>query len=171
MVSMETQIHSDFIRLNVGCADIHIDRFINLDLDPAMNPDIIMDCTKLIDNYAPDSVDFIFCGHFLEHFPFNESKQIVKDFYTISKPYSMCMIVIPDYRKIPDHPDQAENIIFGNLHDHKCVYSEARLLSVMQEAGFTSWPIDIRTVPWCRFPEVLWQSAVIGIKHPRVEFK
>jgi predicted SAM-dependent methyltransferase len=171
MASMETQIHSDLIRLNVGCADIQLEGFMNLDLDPDMHPDRIMDCTKLREYYEPDSVDFIYCGHFLEHFPFVQSKDIVRSFYDISKPYSMCMIVVPDYRKIPDFPDQAENIIFGNKHDHKCVISEVRLLQMMNEMGFTSWPVDISTVPWCRFPGVMWQSAVIGIKHPPVRFK
>ena len=158
------------IKLNVAAHDIHLQDFINLDNDPNMAPDRLLDCTKLTEYYERDSVDFIYCGHFLEHIKYRESLDVVRSFHAILKPYACCVAVIPDYAKAPAGAESAERIILGDF-DHKCLYDSPRLLKTFREAGFTAWSVDVRDLPWCRFPEVIWQSAVIGIKHPRVEFK
>ena len=155
-------------KLNVGCHDIQLNGFINLDLDPAMNPDRVMDCTKLPEHFC--NVDFIYCGHFLEHFSIEKSKQIVKDFYTILRPYGICVAVIPDYTKVPVNTDEAERIILG-AGEHMSIYNAGRLLQVFKEAEFFSQITEVRELPWCRFPLVAWQSAVLAIKHEPVTFK
>lgn len=161
-ISLET------IKLNVGCHDIQLNGFINLDLNPAMNPDRVLDCTKLPEHYS--NVDFIYCGHFLEHFPIEKSKQIVRDFHTILRPYGVCVTVVPDYMKVPINVDEAERIILG-AGEHLAIYNTTRLLQVFRGAGFFAQIADVKDLPWCRFQNVDWQSAVIAIKHEPVTFK
>jgi predicted SAM-dependent methyltransferase len=156
--------------LNVGCHDIPISGFTNIDLDPKMKPDLVWDATKLREKFQDDSVDFIYCGHFLEHLTGAESQQVVKDFYSILRPYGSVVAVIPDYTKTSHlSAEETEPIILaGGLH--KSLFNEKRLLTLFKTVGFTAWPVDVKDIPWARFSQVIWQTATIGIKHPPVTF-
>ena len=158
------------ICLNVGSHDIPMIGFINIDIDPTMNPDLLWDATRLREKFQDDTIDFIYCGHFLEHFPIAVGAQIICDFYMILRPYGSIVAVIPDYTKTFQMPTaDAERIILG-ADEHKSLYDERRLLTMFSGAKFASWPIDVKDIPWCRFPQVIWQSAIIGMKHPPVIF-
>jgi predicted SAM-dependent methyltransferase len=158
------------MNLNVGSHDIRIEGFENLDIDPLMNPDKIIDCTKLTDYYSENSIDFLYCGHFLEHFQINISKKIVQDFYYILKNYGTCCCVIPDFQKVPENLEQAEDIILASGL-HLSIFNEQRLIKIFREVGFTTFKIDVKDIPWTPFPNVSWQSAVLAVKHLPVEFK
>ena len=158
------------LAINIGSHDIRLDGVENLDIDPAMKPDKIVDCTKLREHYDPASVDFAYMGHFLEHFAYDTGAEILADVYAILKDYGYCVCVCPDYTKVPANPDEAERIICG-AGEHMAIYNDVRLLKIFREAGFTTFPIDVRDIPWTPFPQVLWQSAVLAVKHPPVVFR
>lgn len=157
--------------LNVGCHDIQIENFINIDIDPNMKPDVIHDATKLRDLYQDESVDFIYCGHFLEHLKIDEGLKLVKDFYYLLKPYGTIVTVIPDFTKVDvSNINECESVILaGGLH--KTIYNEKRLLEVFSINGFTVFPVSTERLPWCMFPYVIWQSSIIAIKHNSIKFK
>ena len=157
--------------LNLGCHDIRISGLINLDIDPAMQPDIVMDCTRLRNHYEDDTVDFVFCGHFLEHFNKPTGMQIVKDVHKILKPFGCFIAIVPDYTKTNDLSiDEAERIIMAE-DTHKSLMAIPRLREYFISAGFQTcaqaYPHEIG---YCAFPHVLWQSAMIGVKHPIPQF-
>lgn len=158
------------IALNVGCHDIPLAGFINIDNDPATSPDLLYDATKLRGKFQDDSVDFIYCGHFFEHFVIEQGYALSKDFYAILKPYGSLACVVPDWTKtIGLAVESSERIILAE-GQHKALYNDERLLKVLRTAGFTAWELPIVEIPWCRFPNVVWQTAVLGIKHPPVTF-
>jgi hypothetical protein len=158
------------IALNVGCHDIRIDGFENLDINPEMKPDVVRDCTKLSMYYKPGSVDMVYMGHFLEHFKIEDSAKIVRDVHFILKDYGICCCVCPDYTKVPPNPDEAERIILG-AGEHMSIFNDLRLLQIFKEQGFTTFPVDVRDVPWTPFPQISWQSSVLAVKHPKVSFR
>lgn len=158
--------------LNIGCHDIHIENVINLDNDPTMKPDIVMDCTKLQENFEQESVDFVYAGHFLEHFEVPIGKKIAKDIFQILKPYGVLIATVPDYSKCMKMGiAEAERIIIAE-GDHKSLMNIERLKDYLKEAGFLT---VIEAKPWeiahCPFPRVEWQTSVVGIKHPPVSFR
>lgn len=166
------------ICLNVASHDIQLKGFTNIDLDESMKPDLVYDCTKLTEKFAVDTVDFIYCAHFLEHLTLVQAQSVVNDFYKLLRPYSMCAIVVPDYTKILDLTPitEVEKVIFAD-GQHKILFNTTRLLNVMQSAGFTTIATHFDNIPWVRFNstnskiDVSWQTAAIGIKHPKAEWK
>ena len=161
------------ICLNVGCHDIHIQNFINIDLDPAMKPDLLLDATKLPDKFPEGTVDFIYCGHFLEHLPAPEGVQVCKDFFNILRPYASVVAVVPDADACtPAMPyqEREEILLAGGLH--KVLMTEGRLRTYFEQAGFQSlYKVSPKDIPHCRFGQVHWQTAILAIKHPPVIFR
>jgi predicted SAM-dependent methyltransferase len=159
--------------LNVGCHDIHFKDYVNIDLDPETKPDLLADATKLLDYFQAETVDHIYCGHFLEHFPVEQSLGILKDFYKLLKPYCSVQIVVPDYTKIEELGiEQKEQILLAG-GTHKSLMDGPRIIGMLQEAGFPSYSIvpDLKGIGYCRFPEVTWQTGLIATKHPQVVFE
>ena len=159
------------ICLNVGSHDIKLADFINIDNDPLMKPDLLWNATKLREKFKDETVDFIYCGHFLEHFTINEVSNLIKDFYCLLKPYSCIVAVIPDFTKINiSNIEESERIIMG-AGEHKIIFNEERLVSIFSKENFTVIPVPVKCLPWCRFPEVTWQTAILAMKHPKINFK
>jgi predicted SAM-dependent methyltransferase len=156
--------------LNVGCHDIHIKDFINIDNDPEMKPELLWDARHLKEKFPDNTIDFIFCSHFIEHLTFTEAQQLIKDFYDMLKPYCSCVIVVPDFYKVEGLViEELERIIMAE-GTHKSLFNGYRTRKILKEANFAAFEITVKDIPWCRFQEVGWQSACLGIKHPTVVF-
>jgi predicted SAM-dependent methyltransferase/SAM-dependent methyltransferase len=154
------------LALNIGCHDIKLPGFVNIDLDPDMKPDIIWDCTKLLDLYKPGEVAYINAGHFLEHFPAPIGKQIVKDCYTLLAPFGTMVMTCPDFTKLAGLSlEEKDRIVFGDM-DHRVLMNSTRMTQYLREAGFTTVAsIGPEDYGLCPFPQVNWQTVAIGIKH------
>ena len=114
--------------LNVGSHDIQLVDFINIDIDPLMKPDLVWDATRLREKFQDESIDFIFCGHFVEHFTIDVVSGIIKDFYHLLKPYCCVVTVVPDFTKVnTNNVEESERIIMG-AGEHKSLMNEARLI-------------------------------------------
>jgi len=157
--------------LNVGCHDIHISEMLNIDIDPAMKPDLLLDCTKLAEHFDQESIDFVYMGHFLEHLSIQEGKKVVADIFHILKQYGSVVITIPDYTKCDGLTiTEVESVVIAG-GQHKTLMNIERVKEYMHEAGFcTIAEIQPKETPHCPFPEVTWQTSAIGIKHPVVRF-
>jgi predicted SAM-dependent methyltransferase len=156
--------------LNVGCHDIHLEGFINIDIDHNMKPDLLADCTMLKEHFKENSVDFIYCGHFLEHLSLEVGKQVVCDFLSILRPYGTVIAVVPDYLKGICTPtiEERERILLGE-GTHKILMDIGRLKSYFTSAGFlTVIQPQLYEIPHCPYPHVDWQTAVVAIKHDTV---
>lgn len=157
--------------INIGCHDIHINGILNIDIDPAMRPDLVLDCTKLTEHFDKESVDFAYMGHFLEHLTVQEGKKVVADVFHILKQYGCVVITVPDYTKCEGLSiEEVESVVIAS-GQHKSLMNIARVKEYMHEAGFcTIAEIQPKETPHCPFPEVVWQTSAIGIKHPVVSF-
>jgi predicted SAM-dependent methyltransferase len=157
--------------LNIGCHDIHIAGMINIDIDPAMKPDLLLDCTKLTEHFEAESIDFIYAGHLLEHLTMSEGKKLVSDIYRILKQYGTFVTTIPDYTKCANMSiEETESVVIAG-GQHKVLMNIQRLKKYMHEAGFcTIAEVQPNEIPHCPFPKVTWQTSAIAIKHPIVYF-
>lgn len=82
-------------RLNLGCAGNSFAGWDNLDLDPAVKPDIIC---KLGSEPVPvpdNTYDTVFASHVLEHIPRERLISVMYDLYRILKPGGFLIAITP----------------------------------------------------------------------------
>jgi predicted SAM-dependent methyltransferase len=96
--------------LNVGCGyplrqKLHHHfhgpewREIRLDLDPAVQPDIVGSITDMAP-VAADSVDAVWSSHNLEHLPRHEVPQALGEFVRVLKPHGLLLLTLPDLQQV-----------------------------------------------------------------------
>jgi len=94
--------------LHVGCGRLLLDsglfnnrewQEIRLDIDPAVNPDIVSSITEM--NAVQDrSVDVVWSSHNLEHLYADEVNMALQEFYRVLKPNGLVMITLPDIQAV-----------------------------------------------------------------------
>src|SRR3984893_6673034 len=96
--------------LNVGCGyplrqKLHRHfhgpewREIRLDLDPAVQPDIVCSITD-ISPVAADSVDAVWSSHNLEHLRRHEVPLALTEFLRVLKPHGLLLLTLPDLQQV-----------------------------------------------------------------------
>lgn len=159
------------IALNIGCHDIHMTGFVNIDIDPEMHPDLLWDCTRLREKFEDGSVSCINAGHFLEHLSVQDGKKVVKDAFDLLAPFGVFVATCPDYSKVDGMTIEEKERIIMAEGTHLVLMDGQRLKSYLTEAGFLT---SVVTSPdnngLCPFPNVKWQTSIIGIKHHSVRF-
>ena len=88
------------LKLNVGCGEVIIDGWINIDYDihAAPNADRYFDITGQQWPYANDSVDEIIIAHVLEHLTTPDFFHVIKELYRVAKPGAIIRFVTPHPR-------------------------------------------------------------------------
>lgn len=102
-MSNDNVILSDLTVLNVGGYSKNIpiaDCFTGwghdlLDIDPALNPDILCDARELW-RLPPRKYDAIYCSHNLEHYYYHDLSKVLKGFRTVLKKNGFAYIEVPD---------------------------------------------------------------------------
>jgi len=162
----------ELIKLNLGCDLFKIPDFINIDINGSVSPDLCINLKDLKNLYQENSVDFIYAGHILEHLDYKNSLNLLKDCYTLLKPCSSIIVVVPDYTKCGfTNIDIDEKVILGN-QDHKILFNKTRLEDFFKNAGFLCYTDinDLKKIPYLIVSDNLnpipdkWQTAMLGIK-------
>ena len=143
-------------------------------MDKKFNPDVKCDIVKELDCFfEPDTVDFIYAGHFLEHVPYEDGIKVVKNCHKILKPFGSLLITIPDYTKCDEKIsiEEAERVILGS-GEHVSLYHIGRLKQVLEAGGFRLWSeVPLERVPYLIYSNSLkpvadkWQTSVLAVKH------
>jgi len=171
--------------LHVGCGNLalNVELFdqrqwqeVRLDIDPAVNPDIVNSITDM--KAVPErSVDVIWSAHNLEHLYAGEVVIALQEFYRVLKPNGLVMITLPDVQAVarevaegrleeplyhcPLGPIAAIDILWGhraainsgNHHmAHKTGFTRQSLEKNLTIANFQK--ITIKSVGWD-----LWATA------------
>lgn len=156
--------------LHVGCGGHHIIgqhgfspdewREIRLDINPAMQPDIIASITSM-PQVADNSIDAVYSSHNLEHLYAHEVPKALAEFRRVLRDDGFCLIIVPDIQEVAKlvakgkllitaynssagpitpldimygHGTSIEN---GNLYmAHKTAFTDESLRSAMVDAGF-----------------------------------
>lgn len=122
--------------LNIGCDRWKLPGFINIDINPEVNPDLILDLNNLAEHFNENSVDFIYAGHIFEHFEYKESLNIIKQCQSVLKPFRTLLAVVPDWRKAQEESDESADRIILAHGDHKMLMSAERLRAMLKDSGF-----------------------------------
>ena len=74
------------IKLNLGCANKKKDGYVNIDIDPKCNPDLVLDLSKNALPFQDNSVDEVRAFDFLEHIPLGKTIFVVDEIWRALKP-------------------------------------------------------------------------------------
>jgi len=75
------------IKLNLGSGSKKLDGWINIDIDPECEPDLLLDVTGGFRfHYDDDSVDEVRAFDFLEHIPLGKTIFVIDEIWRILKP-------------------------------------------------------------------------------------
>lgn len=85
------------VQLHLGCGDIHLGGFTNIDLVKTSATDVKMDVRKL--KYKDNSVQLIYAAHLIEHFAQQEVVEVLTEWKRVLKKGGKLVIVTPNFHK------------------------------------------------------------------------
>ena len=162
----------DDIKLNLGCDRFKLTGFINIDINPEVDPNICMNLKDIKKYFENSSTDFIIANHVLEHLSLEEATNLLKDCFDILKPFRSLLVVVPDYMKCYNLSiELAERVIIAG-GAHQILFDTDRLSSMLSKSGFRCFTeiTNLNQVPYLLVSNVLdpqpdaWQTAFIALK-------
>ena len=87
------------MKLHLGCGNIIIPNFINVDITPLPGVDVVDDVSTLT-KFESNSVELIYACHVLEHFGHEEILPILKRWWDVLKSGGELRISVPDLDRI-----------------------------------------------------------------------
>lgn len=149
--------------LHAGSGDHHIDGWINVDSGVHNRVEVAADLARSIP-FRNESLDYIHSEDFLEHLDLDAGKRFIGEAYRVLRRGGVMRVLTPDLRAIVDHVYHAREprhlqwcadslqtdgaCEAFNMHlrmngDHRFLYDEELLTTLLQRAGFrvrrTSW--------------------------------
>ena len=142
------------LKLNIGCGDVHLDGWVNIDLD-SPKADLKHDVRTPLP-YADNTVDIIYNEHFIEHLSVQEGISFLKECYRVLRQNGVLRIATPDLDYLMfryfffwkkqnwlkkygyDWIKTKAEMINLCFHEwgHKYLYNKEELKRRLQEAGF-----------------------------------
>ena len=134
-----------------------------LDIDPAVNPDVLCDARELI-TLPANTYDAIYCSHNLEHYYRHDVKKVLAGFFHVLKKDGFAHIRVPDLGAVmrefveknmdindtlyvsPAGPIAIQDVIYGwgkeiersgnDFFAHKIGFTETSLIATLMDANF-----------------------------------
>lgn len=142
-------VATELARLNVGCGDLPLVGWTNIDATFYPGVDLVLRVPPF--PLAADSVSEIYAGHFLEHLERDEAHTFLLECYRVLIPGGRLGILVPDMaeifrRYVADEPAPMEwpAGIHRDLRDLDHMY-EAIIFSTMQPSPH-HWGYDLVTL-------------------------
>jgi predicted SAM-dependent methyltransferase len=128
--------------LNVGCGyplrqKLHSHfhgpewREVRLDLDPAVQPDIVCTITDM-QPVATDSMDAVWSSHNLEHLQRHEVPMALAEFLRVLKPRGLLLLTLPDLQQV------ARLVVEDRLEDQAYLSSSGPIMPLDMIFGHTA---------------------------------
>lgn len=146
-------------RLHIGCADIKLDGYINIDTRQTKATDIVADAWSL-EMFESGTVSEVYSRHTIEHLEPDDAVRAIREWHRVLSPTGFARIICPDLEfhakqyigkaRSTVHVDQRVHAMAGfygwrvpsrggNIHDaHRWGYCEKSLSTICKELGFTS---------------------------------
>ena len=86
-------------KLHLGCGNIKLPGYCNVDILNTIAVDVISDISKL-DNFQNESIGSIYACHVLEHFSHEEVKKVLARWFDVLLPGGELRISVPDIDRI-----------------------------------------------------------------------
>lgn len=135
----------DYVKLHLGCYNVKIPGYINVDIRPEVKPDVVEDVFKL-ESFKDNSADIIYICHVLEHASREEALAALQRYYQILKPGGILRVAVPDIEACIQVYTWTGNLDFirsslwgSQRHDydyHKAGWDFNALKNDLQQIGF-----------------------------------
>lgn len=89
------------MKLHLGCGYKRLEGFVNVDIRPETNCDILDD-VAVLKNIENNSADLIYACHVLEHFNRTQYKDVLKRWTEILKSGGVLRVSVPDLYKVSE---------------------------------------------------------------------
>jgi len=134
------------VYIHLGCGEINVNGFINLDIRPYSHVHYISPVEDL--NIFPNEyADLIYASHVIEHISHNDVQKVLREWFRVLKKGGILRISVPDFDKVINiYLAEGRNImsIVGPLmggqnhiyNFHKAVFNEGYLREILLLAGF-----------------------------------
>jgi len=142
-------------KLNLGCGQKSISGFVNIDIQPYDNVDLVADVTNL--PYERNSIDEIYSCAAIEHFGRNKWKSVVAHWYDILKDGGILRISTADFASCCEEYRENKKIsnlfglIVGGQKDytdqHGMIFDFDFLKTELEKIGFS----NIKRYDWRDF--------------------
>jgi len=126
--------------LNLGCGKANYTGYINLDISPQSNLDIIADGRNL--PFPANTFDDILCTDVIEHLDASDGQQLLHEIERVLAPGGRLLLVTPCldgiwrvYRHQAASYDQVIQHLLGDQRDHRYLYTSKLLRQTIQLAG------------------------------------
>lgn len=135
------------MKLNIGSRDFRMDGYLNVDIDPSRNPDILADACDL-SAVKSESVDEVHASHVLEHIPWPRGFVALSEWTRVLKPGGVLKIAVPDVETICSAVSRGTNhhylmtVLYGaerinNKYEaHSFGYTRKMLVDMLNFLGF-----------------------------------
>jgi len=143
--SLSVNIEHQKPYIHLGCGDINLKGWINIDARNADHVHVLTDKITL-DQFGDNSIGVIYLSHVLEHFDFKEVETLLSTFYRKLKSGGVLLIAVPDFSSISEiysseqSLDLLEKALMGGqdyiYNYHKSVFDFNLLSKKLSKAGF-----------------------------------
>ena len=86
------------VLLHLGCGNIRIPGYVNIDIRETGAVDLVMDIANL--NYPDNSIGMIYACSCLEHFSYRLVSDVLREWHRVMKPAGELVLVVPDFDKL-----------------------------------------------------------------------
>ena len=90
------------MKLNLGCFDKKIHGFVNIDIRPEVNPDLVDNAFEL-NTIRDKSVELIYCSHMFEHLNFEDARKALKRWNQVLLSGGTLRLAVPDMNAVFAH--------------------------------------------------------------------
>ena len=135
------------MKLHVGCGNVILPGWINLDIEKLPGVDI-QDDIRTLEEIEDNSCDLIYASHVLEHVGRNEFGNVLRVWNKKLKVNGVLRLAVPDfekainwYRKTGSILDIVGLVSGGQKSDfdyHKMIYDKKHLTETLEKCGFTN---------------------------------
>ena len=118
--------------LNLGCGEDYIEHAVNVDINPSVNPDVVVDLQATPWPWANNAFEQVFANHILEHLdpvPWDELRRVLADDGVLVLTYPIGFTRFQDAsHKQFWGVDTAEWIVGEAKHSHEAPFPDAELV-------------------------------------------
>ena len=135
------------MKLHLGCGQIKIEGWVNIDLDICSVADDIADVGRL-EKYNENSVDAIYACHVLEHFGRHEYLSVLQRWFSLLRSGGKLYIAVPDFEACIERYSETKDfselvgLIYGGQVDeydfHSIGFDFPFLCRSLKSVGFDS---------------------------------
>ena len=131
------------LKLHIGCGNIELKGYINIDIRHAPAADFVTDARKL--PCKSNSVEIIETYHVIEHISFSDVESMLHEWYRVLMPKGRLVIECPDFDKaIAEYLSGNEKRLYSiygrrryNGDSHLWGYNAKRLKRLLISVGFS----------------------------------